>query len=67
MRNRVAEHRARMRQRGYKEVRYWVPDVTSPEFIQRIHNEAAALNEADQREDTAKFLDDIQAETITEQ
>ncbi|ORB47906.1 hypothetical protein BST40_14645 [Mycobacterium persicum] len=56
-----------MRQRGYKEVRYWVPDVTSPEFIQRIHNEAAALNEADQREDAAKFLDDIQAERITEQ
>jgi hypothetical protein len=57
----------RMRQRGYKEVRYWVPDVTSPEFVQRIRNEAAPLNETDQREDTAKFLDDVQTEAMTEQ
>lgn len=67
MRSRVAEHRARMRERGYKEVRYWVPDVASPEFVERIRNEAAALNEADQREDTANFLDDLQAEATTEQ
>jgi hypothetical protein len=56
-----------MRQRGYKEVRYWVPDVTSPEFVQRIRNEAATLNKADQREDTANFLDDVQTEAMTEQ
>jgi hypothetical protein len=56
-----------MRQRGYKEVRYWVPDVTSPEFVQRIRHEAAALNEADQREDTAAFLDDVQTAAMTEQ
>lgn len=67
MRNRVAEHRARMKERGYKEVRYWVPDVTSAEFAQRISNEAAALNDADRRTDTAEFLDEIQAEALAEQ
>lgn len=64
MGNRVADHRARMRARGYKEVRYWVPDVSSPEFIRRIHGEVAALNEADRRDGTADFLDDIQAEAM---
>lgn len=54
-----------MRERGYKEVRYWVPDVASPEFVRRIRDEAAALNEADRREDPARYLNEIQAETIT--
>lgn len=56
-----------MRERGYKEVRYWVPDVASPEFVERIRDESAALNEADRREDTARLLDDIQAEAMTGQ
>ena len=66
MSNRVAEHRARMKQRGYKEVRYWVPDTTSPEFTRRIRDEAVALNAADNREETAGFLDDIQADVMGE-
>ena len=53
-----------MKQRGYKEVRYWVPDVSSPEFARRIRDEAAALNDADRRESTAEFLDDIQADAM---
>lgn len=55
-----------MRERGYKEVRYWVPDVTSAEFVRRLRNEARALNEEDRRDDTAEFLDEIQAETLDE-
>ncbi len=66
MTNRVAEHRARMKERGYKEVRYWVPDVTSPEFVRRISNEATVLNDLDRRANTAEFLDDVQAEALSE-
>lgn len=55
-----------MKQRGYKEVRYWVPDVSSAEFIQRIRSEAAALNAADRHAGTAEFLDEVQAEVLTE-
>ena len=44
-----------------------MPDVTSAEFVQRISNEAAALNEADRHSDTAEFLDEIQADTVAEQ
>ena len=65
MRNRVADYRNRMRQRGYKEVRFWVPDTTSGEFAARIRDEAPALNETDTREHTAAFLDDIQADVLT--
>lgn len=65
MRNRVAAYRDRMRQLGYKEVRFWVPDTTSPEFAARIRDEAPALNDADAREHMATFLDDIQADVLT--
>ncbi len=61
----MAAYRDRMRQRGYKEVRFWVPDTTSPEFAARIRDEAPALNAADAREQTAEFLDDIQADLLT--
>jgi hypothetical protein len=63
MSNRVADHRARMKQRGYKEVRYWVPDTASPEFARRIRDEATALNEADsasrQQRSWTKFQADV--------
>lgn len=62
--DRVAAHRQRMRERGYKEVRFWVPDVSSPEFIARIRREAGALNAADRRDDAAEFLADIQADVL---
>lgn len=55
-----------MKARGYKEVRYWVPDVTSAEFVKRLHAESMALNAADRRDGTADFLDDVQADTIDE-
>lgn len=66
MGNRVTEYRARMRQRGYKEVRYWAPDTASPEFASRIRSEIAALNEADQRDRIDEFLDGIQADLMTD-
>lgn len=55
-----------MKERGYKEVRFWVPDVRSPEFVRRIRAEAVALNEADRADAVAEFLDDVQADTVTE-
>ncbi|QAY59803.1 DUF3018 family protein [Microbacterium protaetiae] len=66
MSNRVTEYRARMKQRGYKEVRYWVPDLASPEFGRRIREEAAALNAADEREHTAALLDEFQSDVMGE-
>jgi len=53
-----------MKQRGYKEVRYWVADVTSPEFVRRIREEAVALNAADEREHMADLLEELQADVM---
>ncbi|MCL2781450.1 MAG: antitoxin MazE family protein [Actinomycetia bacterium] len=64
--NRVAKHRARMKARGYKEVRYWVPDLSSAEFAERIRQEMPALNAAARRDGAAQFLDEVQAETLAE-
>lgn len=62
MPDRVAAYRARMRERGYKEVRYWVPDTGSEEFARQIRSEIPALNAADERDGTAAFLAEIQAD-----
>jgi hypothetical protein len=53
-RERVAEHRARQRARGYREVRIWVPDVRTAAF-------AAEARRATQAMDAAADNDDITA------
>jgi hypothetical protein len=55
-RDRVAAHRARMRQRGYREIRVWVPDVRTAEFANQARRASAAMNAADARDDIAAFL-----------
>jgi len=55
-RERVAAYRARMRERGYREVRVWVPDVRSPEFAKEAHRATAAMNAADVHENLTEFL-----------
>ena len=58
-RERVAAHRARMRERGYRELRLWVPDVRSVAFRVEAQRAAVAMNAADAREQVGEFLDDV--------
>jgi hypothetical protein len=48
-----------MRQRGYRPVQVWVPDVRSEEFAAEAHREALALAEADQGSDDMDFVEAI--------
>ncbi|WP_167000969.1 antitoxin MazE-like protein [Mumia sp. ZJ430] len=59
VRDRVAEHRRRMRERGYRPIQVWVPDVRTEQFRDEAHRQAAALARADRRADDQEFVEDI--------
>jgi hypothetical protein len=48
-----------MRERGYRPVQVWVPDVRSAEFAAEAHREALALAEADRHSDDMDFVEAI--------
>ena len=56
---RASEYRQRMRERGYRPVQVWVPDVRSSRFAAEAHREALALAEADQHSDDMDFVEAI--------
>jgi hypothetical protein len=45
--DRVKAHRRRMKERGLREMRFWVPDVNSPEFAKAAHEQSLILAAAD--------------------
>lgn len=56
---RAAEYRRRMRERGYRPVQVWVPDVRSAQFAAEAHREALALADADRDSDDMDFVEAI--------
>ncbi|MBS9532760.1 DUF3018 family protein [Mycobacterium sp. M1] len=48
-----------MRERGYRPVQVWVPDVRSAQFAVEAHREALALAEADRHSDDMDFIEAI--------
>jgi hypothetical protein len=48
-----------MRERGYRPVQMWVPDVRSPRFAAEAQREALALAEADRHTDDMEFVEAI--------
>lgn len=60
--NRAGEYRRRMRERGYRPVQVWVPDVRSARFAAAAHREALALAAADRHGDDMDFVEAISAD-----
>jgi hypothetical protein len=59
VRQRVADHRARLRRQGLRPVQIWVPDVRAPGFAAEAHRQSAlAAASSYEREDQA-FVDAI--------
>jgi predicted GTPase len=59
---RAGEYRRRMRERGYRPVQVWVPDVRSARFAATARREALALAEADRHSDDMDFVEAISAD-----
>jgi Protein of unknown function (DUF3018) len=56
---RVEEHRRRMRERGYRPLQIWVPDVRSDAFADEARRQSARLAAADHAGDDQHFVDAI--------
>lgn len=58
-RERVREHRERLRAQGLRPIQIWVPDVRAPEFAAEAHRQSAAIAASEQDADDQAFVDAI--------
>ena len=58
-RDRVREHRRRLRAQGLRPVQIWVPDVRAPEFVAEAHRQSAAIAASEHESDDQAFVDAI--------
>jgi len=58
-RNKVRDHRARMRAKGLKLVQFWVPDVTSAEFKAEARRQSLLIANSPTEADDQAFIDSI--------
>ncbi|TMJ20161.1 MAG: DUF3018 family protein [Alphaproteobacteria bacterium] len=58
-RDKVRDHRARMRAKGMKLVQFWVPDMNSPEFQAEAKRQSLAAANSPTEADDQAFVDSI--------
>lgn len=58
-RDRVRQHRERLRRQGLRPVQIWVPDVRAPEFIAEAHRQSVAVATSEGEADDQAFVDAI--------
>jgi hypothetical protein len=58
-RDRVREHRQRLRAQGLRPVQIWVPDVRAPEFVAEAHRQSAAIAASEHEAADQEFVDAI--------
>jgi Protein of unknown function (DUF3018) len=58
-RDRVRQHRERLRSQGLRPVQIWVPDVRAPEFLAQAHRQSLAIGQSDAETDDQAFVDAI--------
>jgi hypothetical protein len=60
-RDRVREHRARLRAQGLRPLQIWVPDVRSPAFTAEAHRQSRAVAGSAVADEDQAFVDAISA------
>lgn len=58
-RDRVREHRQRLREQGLRPIQIWVPDVRAPEFVAEDHRQSALIAASEHESDVQAFVDGI--------
>ena len=58
-RDRVQQHRARLRQQGLRPIQIWVPDVHAPEFAREAHRQSALIGASEQDRDDQAFVEAV--------
>jgi hypothetical protein len=59
-RQKVREHRQRLRAQGLRPIQIWVPDVNSPEFKAEAHRQSLAVAKSEQEREDQAWIDSIQ-------
>ena len=62
VRSRVTQRRKRLRARGLRQVRYWVPEVRSPEFAAEARRPALMVAASDAGSDDQDFIEAVSAD-----
>lgn len=65
-RERVREHRQRLREQGLRPIQIWVPDVRAPQFVAEAHRQSAAIAASEQDADDQAFVDAISVDWDSE-
>ena len=65
-RERVREHRERLRAQGLRPVQIWVPDVRAPEFVAEAHGQSAAIAASEHEADDQAFVDALSVDLADE-
>jgi Protein of unknown function (DUF3018) len=65
IRQRVREHRERLRAQGLRPIQIWVPDVRAPEFVAEAHRQSAAIAASEHEADDQAFVDAISVDWAT--
>ena len=60
-RERVSEHRRRLRRQGLRPIQIWVPDVRSPAFKLQAHRQSLAVAASAHAHEDQAFIDAISA------
>ena len=58
-RDKVREHRDRLRRQGLRPIQIWVPDVRSPEFAAEARRQSLAVANSPHAEEDQAFVDAI--------
>ena len=64
-RQRVREHRERLRAQGLRPIQIWVPDVKAPEFVAEAHRQSAAIAASEHETDDQAVVDGISVDWAT--
>jgi hypothetical protein len=59
VRDRVSEHRKRLRAQGLRPIQVWVPDVRSAEFATQAHRQSLAVAAVDKHADDQDFVEAV--------
>jgi len=58
-REKVREHRRRLREQGLRPIQIWAPDVRSPTFRAEAHRQSAAIAASAHAVDDQAFIDAV--------
>lgn len=61
VREKVREHRDRLRAQGLRPIQIWVPDVRAPSFRDQAHRQSQAVAASAHAHDDQAFVDAVSA------